>query len=96
MRAAGSEIATMKTIILAIVTMMIVLSPEAFAKSRRHRHYVEYVEGRPYYNVYYEGSGSPYYHRHYYEDEPEYRTYVVKRYPYRTRHGDHISVHLGF
>ena len=37
-----------------------------------HRHYVQYVPGAPYYNVYYE-SEHPYYRRFYYEGDPGYR-----------------------
>ena len=46
----------MKPILTAILLTLIFasLAPSAEARDRRHRHRVVFVEGQPYYNVYYD------------------------------------------
>ena len=89
----------MKTLVFAILAAVL-MTGESVARERKvyRKHYVTYVEGQPYYNVYYvDQQRRPYYRRVYYEDEPEYVTYrSTKRYYYHTRRHDDISVHLGF
>src|SRR5437016_649073 len=85
----------MKTLVFAILAALFI-SGEVVAKDKRvyKKHYVSYVEGEPYYRVYYVGEDRrPYYRRIYYEDEPEYVTYrtSARRYYYHPRH-DEVSV----
>ena len=78
----------MKTALLILISAFLLCAcEETYVEHRpavvttRH-HSVRYVEGQPYYNVYYDYGRRPYYRRYYYEDEPAYRV-EGRRYYYR-------------